>query len=109
MLLKTPGFTAVALLSLALGIGASAVIFSVAHAILLRPLPYKNPDRLISVSETFQSFQQRTSFPGFLDWKSQSQIFERWWRLRVDDSSSQARAGMRPWKAVGSLQDFLEL
>ena len=53
MMAKTPGYTAVLVVTLALGIGASTTIFSVVHSVLLRPLPYKDPDRLVRVYTEF--------------------------------------------------------
>src|SRR5271169_3073340 len=78
-LCKTPGFSIVALLVLALGIGANTAIFSVVNSVVLRPLPYPGADRLAIIWETdLKDGIQREgpSGPNFLDWKEQSQSFE---------------------------------
>ena len=76
MLRKNPGFTAVAVLTLALGIGANAAVFSVVYAVLLRPLPYKDPSSLIVLNETTPMVGTvSVSYPNFLDWRNQSHTF----------------------------------
>ncbi|HYK20521.1 MAG TPA: ABC transporter permease [Pyrinomonadaceae bacterium] len=77
-LVKRPGFTIVALMTLALGIGANTAIFSVVNAVLLRPLPFKDPEQLVIVWEdaAFIGFPQNTPAPAnYVDWKTQNQSF----------------------------------
>src|SRR4030095_12088172 len=78
-LLKRPAFTLIAVITLALGIGANAAIFSVVNAVLLKRMQFREPDRLVVVWEeaTFAGFPTNTPAPGnFVDWKTQAQSFE---------------------------------
>ncbi len=94
VLRKNPGFAATAILTLALGIGANSAIFSLVNATLLRPLPFKDPDRLVMIFATDGRRSDRfdsATYPDFVDWRNQNRTFE----------SMAAFAGHRSTLSVG--------
>ncbi len=105
MLGRKPGFTAAAILTLALGIGANSAIFSVVDAILLRPLPYRDPGQLVQLWMTEAS---EGSFPltgqDFLDWREQNHTFEDMCLYSFQESFNASGAGEPERAAVVELQ-----
>jgi putative ABC transport system permease protein len=85
---KRPGFAAIAILTLALGIGANTAIFSVVNSVLLRPLPYREPGRIVMLNErNSRGGASRVSHPNFLDWRQQSTSFEAMAEYACDTTS----------------------
>ena len=87
MLAKSPGFAVMAVLTLAIGIGANTAIFTVLNSVLLRPaFSFHDPDRLVIVSERAPQFDTMSvSYQNFLDWKTQSSSFEKMAIFRQQD------------------------
>ena len=88
MMLRSPGFTFIALLTLTLGIGANTAIFSVVNTVLLRPLPYHDPNRLVVLWESQEQVgQESPSLPDFVDWRERNQSFEQMAIARRDNAN----------------------
>src|SRR5439155_25652427 len=89
LLRKNPGFTLIATLVLALGIGANTAIFSVVDAVLLRPLPYADQDRIVSIQNRWRTtgLPGQASAPDFHDWHDQSRSFDGMAAYAVGQSS----------------------
>src|SRR4026208_1202019 len=104
MLSKRPGFTLIAVLTLALGIGANTAIFSALNALILKPLPFPELDRVVAVWDKMPSLgldHNEVTFANYLDWKAQNQSFEqlalyRWWNANL--------AGIDPPERVQGFQ-----
>jgi putative ABC transport system permease protein len=99
---KSPGFTAVAVITLALGIGANTAVFSVVDQVLLHPLPYPDSDRIVKVSQTFEGISTGDASPAnYLDWVAQNQVFSQMAASRGWQGS--LSAGDRPERIRGTM------
>jgi putative ABC transport system permease protein len=104
VLAKSPAFTAIAVLTLGLGIGANTSIFSVVNAVLLRPLPYPEPDRLIMIRERTNTFPVgAVSYPNYLDWREGQRSFTDIGLVRRDNYNlSMPKGGTEPRQIGGA-------
>ncbi len=102
MLLKQPGFTLIAVLTLALGIGANTAIFSIVNAVLLRPFAYQAPERLVIVQERISAGGITVSYPNFADWRAQNKAFASIAAVRGNENFNFTGAG-EPERLQGRL------
>jgi putative ABC transport system permease protein len=110
LMLNKPGFTAVAVLTLALGIGANTTVYSVINAVLLRPLPYLEPEQIVRVFETNRTLTESpVSPPNFVDWKGQSRVFERMAAFQGWSASVAGPEGVEQIPALRISADFFPL
>jgi putative ABC transport system permease protein len=101
---KTPGFTFIAVLTLALGIGANTAIFSVIYAVLLQPLPYPEGDRLVILTETDSNQPQiSVAYPDYVDWKRDNNVFENIAASRRESFNLSGMPGRAPEQVQGGL------
>ncbi len=110
MLRKSPAFTAVAILTLALGIGATTAIFSVVYGVLLRPLPYAHSDRIMAVFEvTSEGRPSRLADPNFDDFRDQSRSFQA--IAKYNDNIASVSGASQPTRTAvaGVSPDFLKV
>ena len=101
---KTPGFTFIAVLTLALGIGANTAIFSVIYAVLLQPLPYPEADRIIVVTESDANQPQiSVSYPDYVDYRRDNTVFEHLAISRRESFNLSGLEGRVPEQVSGGL------
>jgi putative ABC transport system permease protein len=101
---KTPGFTFIAVLTLALGIGANTAIFSVIYAVLLQPLPYPEGDRIMILTETDSNQPQiSVAYPDYVDWKRDNTVFENIAVSRRESYNLSGLEGRAPEQVSGGI------
>jgi putative ABC transport system permease protein len=93
---KSPGFTVIAVLTLALGIGANSAIFSVVNHVLLRPLPYPHPERLVYLNEVINGTDTAIALPDYVDWRKDSKSFEHLGMSRLESRNLSGIPGREP-------------
>jgi putative ABC transport system permease protein len=105
MLWKNPGFTLIAVLTLGLGIGANTTIFSVVNATLLRPFPYREPERLVIIQDRFSGSagaSRSASYPNFVDWRAQNTVCSSMAAVRMNENFNFTGAG-EPERLMGRI------
>jgi predicted permease len=107
---KNPGFAAVAILTLALGIGANTALFSVVNGVLLNPLPYPHPEELVSIAQKLPPFEQfAISYPDFLDWTRMNRTFQALAAYRQNNFNLTGSGEAQHLKATQVSASFLPL
>jgi len=101
LLRRSPGFAAAAVATLALGVGANTAIFTAVRAVLLKPLPFRNASRLVYVTETVGGQPAPVSYPNYLDWRAQSDVFAE--MAAFSDSDFILGDGDRPERVFGEV------
>ena len=110
MVAKSPGFAAIAILTLALGIGASTALFSVVNGVLLNPLPYRQPDRLVAIYARSKEFSHSSiSYPNFLDWVRSQRSFSAIAAFRQENYNLTAMGDPERVKAEMVSADFFSV
>jgi len=105
-----PGFTAIAVLTLALGIGATTAIFSILYAVVLRPLPFEHPEQLVMLWRKDQHFNRESvSGPDFLDWSRQSDVFSALAAGAIYDPALTATDGAEHLYGIQVTPDFFKV
>ncbi len=110
MLAKNRAFTAIAILTLALGIGVNSAVFSVVNGVLLNPLPFPEPDRLVTIYENSATFEASSiSYPNFLDWQRRNTVFSKIAVFRSDSMNLTGNGEAEQANTIMVSSDFFPL
>jgi predicted permease len=109
-LYKKPGFSGTAVLTIALAIGVTTAVFSVLYAVMIRPLPYRDPNRIVFLQGySPQGYTQPAAYPEYLEWRRQSHSFEALAGFNVQHPSFESNAGVTPITDVITTDNFFQV